>query len=369
MTFDKRYYIHTGYDGALDTGDTTEADVVTLVNGLTPDRPVALHLHGALVSPASAFDTAARLLPLYLKAGVHPVFVVWGADFLSTVGNKLREVWHEGIFQSLTTHLMRHTVGHFRPAGPRGRGTAAARPNDLHAALELHKLQEMQIPFGQVRPPRDLPDVTEQDVKDLQADLQRDPVFSVEAPRVMRWLSAGGAAVRAAAAGGPVRPTLMATEDFAETDAAGPADGRKLFPHLAAPEQRQLLGLGPLTLLYHAGQVLFRVVRRFREGRDHGVYATVVEEVLREFYFTNVGAVVWGRMRRGGSARTPSTGPRAVRRRAACSSSRPWPSGSRPPRPGRRSPPSPTAPAASTPATSSPTCTSAAARARPRTCG
>ena len=51
-------------------------------------------------------------------------------------------------------------------------------------------------------------------------------------------------------------------------------------------------------LLYHAGKVLARVVLRFREGRDRGSYATVVEEVLREFYFTNVGAALWGRMKR-----------------------------------------------------------------------
>lgn len=37
-------------------------------------------------------------------------------------------------------------------------------------------------------------------------------------------------------------------------------------------------------MIVRAGKVLHGVVSRFIEKRDHGVYATVVEEVLREFY-------------------------------------------------------------------------------------
>jgi hypothetical protein len=286
VPLDKQYYIQTGYDGALDTGDTTEADVVALVNGLAPDRHVALHVHGGLVSSTDALDTAERLLPLYLKAGVHPVFVVWESDFLSSVENVLRQVWQEGVFQSLVKHLQRHTVGLFRPAGGlRGRGTAAARPNDLQAALEMQKLRDNQIPFGQIGPPKDLPPVTEQEVEDLKADLRRDPVFADEAPGVARSLQPGVGA-RPKGAGGLARPTLMAPQDFPEAVAVGPEG------------MRARGGPDVAMLLYHAGKVLIRVVSRFREGRDHGVYATVVEEVLREFYFTNVGAALWGRMKR-----------------------------------------------------------------------
>jgi len=287
MPLDKRYYVHTGYDGTLDTGDTAEADIVALVNGLAPDRHVVLHLHGGLVSPADAFDTAGRLLPLYLKAGVHPIFVVWESDVLRSVENVLRQVWQEGIFQTLVKHLLRHTVGLLRPAGGlRGRGTAAARPNDLQTAIEFQKLRNGEIPFGQVGPPKDLSPATDQELEDLKTDLMRDPVFAAEAPEVVRGLQAGAAGARAKGAGGPARPTLMSPEDFPEAAAVGPEGVRaKGGPNVA-------------MLLYHAGKVLARVVSRFREGRDHGVYPTVVEEVLREFYFTNVGSALWGRMKR-----------------------------------------------------------------------
>ena len=257
------------------------------MNGLAPDRHVALHLHGGLVSPADAFTAADLLLPAYLNAGVYPIFVVWESGLLRSVENVLRQVWQEGIFQTLVKHLLRHTVGMLRPAGGlRGRGTAAVRPNDFQMAIEILKLRNGEIPFGQVGPPKNLQPATEQELEDLKTDLTRDPAFAAEAPEVVRGLQAGAVGVRAKGMGGPAGPTLMAPEDF---------------PEAAGPGQEGLRAKGGpsvAVLLYHAGKVLARVVLRFREGRDHGVYATVVEEVLREFYFTNVGAALWGRMKR-----------------------------------------------------------------------
>jgi hypothetical protein len=52
------------------------------------------------------------------------------------------------------------------------------------------------------------------------------------------------------------------------------------------------------AVIVKAGQILWRVIDRFRCGRDHGLYTTVVEEVLREFYIANVGSTIWGMMKK-----------------------------------------------------------------------
>jgi hypothetical protein len=49
-------------------------------------------------------------------------------------------------------------------------------------------------------------------------------------------------------------------------------------------------------LLKHAGLIAFRCFKRFRTHRDHGIHATVVEEVCRELYGDLVGASIWGMM-------------------------------------------------------------------------
>lgn len=43
--------------------------------------------------------------------------------------------------------------------------------------------------------------------------------------------------------------------------------------------------------------IAYRVIRRYVQHRDHGFYPTVVEELLRELYMTDLGAWVWGRMK------------------------------------------------------------------------
>jgi hypothetical protein len=44
-------------------------------------------------------------------------------------------------------------------------------------------------------------------------------------------------------------------------------------------------------------KVAYAVILRFVRGRDHGLYPTVVEEVLRELYLADFGAWVWSGMK------------------------------------------------------------------------
>jgi hypothetical protein len=56
-------------------------------------------------------------------------------------------------------------------------------------------------------------------------------------------------------------------------------------------------GLGLLTVARYAGQVLLAVLRRYAAGRQHGLYTTVVEEVLRLLYVDSLAGVAWKLMK------------------------------------------------------------------------
>jgi hypothetical protein len=275
---DKRYTILTGYDGALD-GDTSIDDVRALAAGLAADKPVAIHLHGGLVSKTDALRAAARLLPEYTAAGVHPIFVFWQTCFLETLKNRLKQVWNEGIFDALVKRLLPHVVGALRlPDGPRSKGPTAVRPNDVEVADEYDKRKRNEEPFGAApKPgPGQVAEVTPEERREFEAELESDPEFQKAAEEVVQKWSAGD----------PEAVGLMSPRVLGEAPGANRSEDRpKGFLSTAA-------------LVYHAGAVLVRVVSRFRKGRDHGVYATVVEEVLREFYVGAIGAELWGRMKR-----------------------------------------------------------------------
>jgi hypothetical protein len=47
-------------------------------------------------------------------------------------------------------------------------------------------------------------------------------------------------------------------------------------------------------------KVAWRVLKRYRANRDHGLHATVVEEICRAYYISNAGQWVWGQMKEKG---------------------------------------------------------------------
>jgi hypothetical protein len=50
-------------------------------------------------------------------------------------------------------------------------------------------------------------------------------------------------------------------------------------------------------IVKHAVTVGRRVLHRYRTGRDHGLHATVVEEIARELYGDLIGSIIWGMMK------------------------------------------------------------------------
>ena len=60
MIVDKKFYINAGGDGVLE--DTNEDDLLGLISDLKNSEKLVIHLHGGVVSKASALATAARCL-------------------------------------------------------------------------------------------------------------------------------------------------------------------------------------------------------------------------------------------------------------------------------------------------------------------
>ena len=83
------------------------------------------------------------------------------------------------------------------------------------------------------------------------------------------------------------KQTLMSPEVLADVQrekAAGTAGTKGGF-------------IGAVRLVKGAVVVVARTISRFRNKRDHGFHATVVEEILREFYVSAVGREIWRQMK------------------------------------------------------------------------
>ncbi len=257
----KCHYIHTGRDGTL--GETDETDVRNLVRGLADTPRVVLHIHGGLVNRQQALAKAGELLPFYMESGIYPVFIVWETGMLETIRNNLGEIDREPLYSALLHKLLQWVLG-------LGRGTESARstgpllPSDFEVQDALAARQDQRVPFVDAPPFDSLPLMSKKLSSAFEADLRADVRYQAVSREFLR----SGNLDRVAPGLSPeIREQLRA-----EPGARGVLDGFSLTRTVA---------------------VLTRVLRRLAAGRGHGMYATVVEELLHELYLAKAGRTIW----------------------------------------------------------------------------
>ncbi len=285
---DKAFYINTEKNGIL--ADTTADDVRALVAALPNHQKLVWHFHGGLVSQTGALTSAETLKTAYEAAGAYPTFFVWESDLMRVVKDNLEDINKEKIFKQLVKWLIKFTLGKLGDVEG-GKATGQLQlPTDIDVAIELQKTDAGEEPYAAVTAHPNLKPLNDAEKSRLEESLNNDPKFQAAAQDIIAAATPDDAARQENAKGALTvdrasAKTLMSPEIVGE-----------IRDDLAATEGKGLLSTA--VLLKHAGAILVRVVNRFIEKRDHGVYCTVVEELLRELYLANVGTTVWGMMKK-----------------------------------------------------------------------
>jgi hypothetical protein len=255
------FVLHTQQNGEL---ATTTAEVDAIFADLANQRRIVLHFHGGLVNRDSGQRIAENLAQVYLDAGAKPVFFVWQSGVVEIISGNLKQIIGEGVFQRMLHLVLKFAAGKVRDdagsAGARAIGDLPVPPSH-EVDAELHARAVGKEPFAELPTTNDVGDLT---------DAERD-AFLLEGE------SDGELQAHVNA------PTLMSPEVVTELNAAGPAGARSF--------------VGAALLVRKSLTVLERVIGRYRDNTDHGLYPTVVEELLRAFYLGSVGGAVWSAMK------------------------------------------------------------------------
>lgn len=255
-------------------GSTTRRDLDALLAAAAaapPTAPLVVHFPGGLAEPERELAAAERLLPVYRAAGAYPVFVFREAGLLGAMRRTLTEILDERVLQRLIERVTQLAVARLNPA-------AAPAPR---VQSELHTPGE---PFAELAIPTAPAPVGDHD--ELARELAADDELRDEARAIVNW-----AQLRAGSANSGYdrrRATLMSRpvlEDALLEASAARATGGE--------------GLGWLAL--RAVDALDSVLTRFGAGRDHGLYPTVVEELLRALYRDQAGALAWADRKKDGA--------------------------------------------------------------------
>ena len=284
MPIDKGYFINTGLHGVLDS--TTPEDIDNIFAALKERPKVVLYFHGGLVSRTAGMETAARLLPGFLSAGVYPVFFVYESGFLEIVKRNLAEIAGEDVFKILLQRLLKYVVAKLRdPLG--ARGIASVQPTDIELHTELIKRDAGEEPFANEPINRSVATVSDSEERDLRDELASDGdlMGTIEAigktaqGTTTSAVNTRGLATRSRKSTRTLMSPEIVDEIRNDVDAAEAEGSRGVFSTAA--------------FLVRAGKILVRAIERFQTQRDHGIYPTIIEEILREFYVANIGTAIW----------------------------------------------------------------------------
>jgi hypothetical protein len=284
--------IHTAGDGIL--SHTTPDEVRQIAQEVARASHTVIHLHGGLVTSASATEAARRLSPFYQASGLQSVFFVWESGLFETIGNNPREIFNEKIFQVLLKRVLKWAGGKVLDAGgSRALGAAAEPLDDATVEIALAEARAAEAdgggtvvnePLSQLSPPAAVAPLKTDEQEQFARELRESQEFREAFDGLMLGLavepSPGRRAVSAAAPSASLISQSV-KDELRETAVEG---------------QRGLFDAA--TMIVHTGAVLVRVVRRLAQHRDHGLYTTVVEELLREFYVSAIGTHVWGMMKK-----------------------------------------------------------------------
>lgn len=233
------------------------------------ERRICIYFHGGLVNEAAGLAGARDMAP-HIKAGNHaPICFVWETGLFETIGTNLSKINQTKLFNKLLKALLKKISERITISDPFGRGTATYGLTEEEIQIELEKPH----PFSEFK-------------KVGTASGGRGPSDTEEL--------AGMQIILESEIRDELRPIIENDSEFidaiAKTNLSVSSDN-----DTTARSSRGIISV--LALVTHAAKIVYRIIKRYVEKRDHGFYSTVVEEILREFYVAELGAWVWKSMK------------------------------------------------------------------------
>ncbi len=291
-----------------------EASVAGLKARLSmPGAKVPLHIHGGLVDRKASTAGADRLAgtaanSFGLKDDWTQVYIIWQTGAIEEIRRRWTELAeNERLYQAIVRKLIMFLSQRLRLPLVDGRSAAEVAPlGDDDILARIRGEGDRREPFKVLEEHLATTDSSSRVVLapgrstgalmiEFNQFLVADPLFraaiadmdaAVNTDADSRVASSPGSVERGEAILARLDGTLKDELDLlsAVFDDNVPRAGGRGFVSIGT------------FVAGRALEVVMRCIKRFRSRRDHGLHATIVEEVCREFYADRVGSKIWGWM-------------------------------------------------------------------------
>jgi hypothetical protein len=267
-----------------------EAGLAQLFSEIEKDKPprLVIHFHGGLVDRASGEAAAAELLPLYTNAGATPLFVIWETGWKEILEQNIPTIFKEDIFNRLVRRVAQFvkakTDKETSGDGTRGIG-AMELPKEGAVKAELDRAQQGEEMFQDAAFDRLPPDtrLTVDEQAQIQKEIESDKELRTELQQI---------------ANARKEPSQESTRSVTHAGSSETLMSPEVLEDIAPTATGERGLISTVMLAKHVVVIVASVISRLSKGRGHGVYLTIVEEVMREFYIRNVGKFLWDGMKK-----------------------------------------------------------------------
>ncbi len=277
-------------------GDTDRKDVKELIaQAMERNEPngMVIHFHGGLIAFNAGIDIANKLEPVYRDGGALPVFFVWESGLWEIVRNNLGELAQEHLFKLLWKRVANMAKRKLmQELGMKNAGKlpplSSARSD---AAIELALAGITTDELLKDEPPiiDGLDEMTQAEMDALERELAYDMPLTTE----LREVSASLRTPEEIAADAGSKSVLTVRSNTRTL-----LDPAAVERYVERPTPNAKGIISAAKFLRSVVMIAARVIKRYVRKRDHGFHATVVEEILREYYVANVGGAVWELMKK-----------------------------------------------------------------------
>ena len=304
MTLTKDHYL-VSRQGTFDTSGsphaTTQADLDSLFATLATDKNrdrLVLHFHGGLVDFESGMLAAEDITKLYADVPAYQVFFLWQTalfdilseeTFLDAICPNISQAFNDPFFQQVLLRVTQFVKGKVDATNGGVIDRWLDLPSKEEVLQELHNPKDGQEPYSDIDSTA-LPEDTRLNKHEehifREHLMHNDPVLKQHAHDLV---------TQHAPAARKENTPAKATRDTTPTTT--PPFSQAFIAHfLTEIRDVALEDIEQIANFFIIGRcitVLKRVLDRFAQRRDHGVFPTIVEEILREFFIGTVGKEVW----------------------------------------------------------------------------
>lgn len=293
MSIPKQHYINLAngqFDGT--TYDELKSAFAAMQSAENKDKSLVVYFHGGCVSPKAAHGRISGedgagpgLLETFSSDNTFPFFFVWETDIISILKNNIGEIFSEEVFQKLLKRIVQFVQAKLTKEGGT-RGTTLELPSIKDVSREFKDMDHEPYADMEIGEMYEVDSVEEQQFMET---LEADAALQYEFEAIVNgMMTEEEIAQQQGAKSGTVRAsksTLMSPELLTEVkEEADSTEGSR--------------GLITTAKLVKAALFVFkRVIARFINKTDHGIYPTIAEELAREFYLANAGKLLWDKIK------------------------------------------------------------------------